>query len=776
MNLQYLGNDLPRPDAFDKITGAATYLDDIRLPGLLHMAVLLPEHAHAKIRSIDVTEAEKFPGVARVVTGRDCPSRHGIDFQDCRPLAVDRVCHAGEPVAAVIAEDTRQARLAVGKIRVEYEPLPVYTDARLAMAEGAILIHPEISSEEYPASWNHLPGTNVVNHQVLKRGNLDQGVADSDITVEGEFNYPFSVPGAIEPHGAIVWFKGNGIIEAWLSCIRPFMVRKMLAEIYHRSVSTVRVHVPEVGGCFGDKSGTHFVFTVAAAASRIPGRPVKWFATRKESFLCASIGNGVRTNLKIGADSQGKITFFKGVVHHSVGAYSDIGSGVMTAALANIPGPYDIPNYQLEGFCVYTNTPPVGALRGFGNQSAFFATERLMDMLAKKLKMNPVRLREINLSQAGQGNHPGDLGDIAGCGAIVAGKLYSRPKPTEDKLYYYGRGFSVLRKTPGSTGFHGRSCYLKFNGDGSVTVNFGTVDMGGGHRNAMRQIAAQALRISPEMITVSSEIDTQTSPWEWQTVGSLSVLLCGRAVVEAAVKAIELLKETAGRILGCPSDQLSYDGKQVYKTSDPMVRFPVAGLAHGFRDESGRMIGGEIQTTSNVHLDNRFLPDQEGGGQFESVFIFGAQGCELRIHKKTGRIIIDHFISSFDVGQVINPQQIRGQVTGGVVMALGAALNEELKFNRLGRPINPSFGRYRLPTIHDAPLRQTIEFLETPLEIGPFGARPIGEGAGVGVAPAILNAIADATGVQFFDLPVTPDRIKAALKNASGQQTADYTD
>ncbi|HDL64441.1 MAG TPA: xanthine dehydrogenase family protein molybdopterin-binding subunit [Proteobacteria bacterium] len=212
----------------------------------------------------------------------------------------------------------------------------------------------------------------------------------------------------------------------------------------------------------------------------------------------------------------------------------------------------------------------------------------------------------------------------------------------------------------------------------------------------------------------------------------------------------------------------SYDGEQVFKTSDPAVRVPVAGLAHGFRDESGRTIGGEIQTTSNVHLDNRFLPGRDGGGQFESVFIYGAQGCELRIHKETGRVIIDHFISSFDVGRVINPQQIRGQVTGGVMMALGAALNEELKFDRLGRPLNPSFGRYRLPTISDAPLRQTIEFVETPLEIGPFGARPIGEGTVVGVTPAILNAIADATGIQFYDLPVTPDRIKAALKNASG--------
>lgn len=765
MKYQYIGKDFNRPDAFGKVTGEAIYLDDIRLPGLLHMAVLLPEYAHAIIRSIDVTEAEKCPGVVRVVTGRDCPFRHGIDFQDRGPLAVDRVRHAGDPVAAVIAEDTRQARLAARKIRVEYDPLPVYTDARAAMADGAILIHPETGPEEYPDSWNPVPGTNIVNHQVLKKGNLDQGIADSDITVEGEFNYPFSVPGAIEPHGAIVWFKGNGTIEAWLSCIRPFMVRKMLAGIYHRPVSAVRVHVPEVGGCFGDKSGTHFVFTVAAAASQFPGRPVKWFATRKESFLCGSIGNGVRTNLKIGVDSRGKITLFKGVVHHSVGADSDIGSGVAKAALANIPGPYEIPNYLLEGYCVYTNTTPVGALRGFGNQTAFFATERLMDMLSKKLKMNPVRLREINFSQPGQGTHPDDLGDIAKCGAIVAEKLYSRPKPAENEQYFYGRGFSVLRKTPGPTGFFGRGCYLKFNGDGSVTLNFGTVDMGGGHRNAMRQIAAQALRISPERITVSSDIDTQTSPWEWQTTGSVSVLLCGRAVVEAAEKAIELLKETASRIIGCPSDQLSYDGDQVFKTSDPSIQVSVAGLGHGFRDKSGRTIGGEIHTVSNVRLGNRFLPDQDGGGEIESVFIFGAQGCELQIDKKTGRVIIDHFISSFDVGQVINPQQIRGQVTGGVVMASGAALNEELKFDRNGKPLNPFFGRYRLPTIYDAPIRQTIEFIETPLAIGPFGARPIGEGTVVGVAPAILNAIADAIGVEFFDLPVTPDRIKAALED-----------
>lgn len=767
MTVQCLGRNLLRPDAFDKITGVSTYLDDIRLPGLLHMAVLLPGYAHALIRSIDLTGAEQSPGVVKVVTGRDCPFRHGIDFQDRRPLAVDRVRHIGDPVAVVIAEDTRRARLAVRKIQVEYEPLPVYTDGRMAMKKGAVLIHPELIPEEYPVGFNPVPGTNIVNHQILKKGNLDQGVATADITVEGEFNYPLTVPGAIEPHGAIVWFKGDGTIEVWLSCIRPFMVRKMLAEIYHRPISAVRVHVPEVGGCFGDKSGTHFVFTVAAAASHIPGYPVKWFATRQESFLCGSIGNGIRTNLKIGADSSGKISFFKGVVYHSVGAASDMGSGVTMAALTNIPGPYEIPNYRLEGYCVYTNTPPVGALRGFGNQAAFFATERLMDILARKINMNPVHLREINFSQAGQGAHPGDLGDITACGAIVAEKLYSQPHPVEDERYFFGRGFSVLRKTPGPTGFGGRGCYLKFNGDGSVTVNFGTVEMGGGHRNAMRQIAAEALRISPERIAVSPEIDTQTSPWEWQTVGSLSVLLCGRAVMEAAEKAIELLKETAARVLGSPVDQLSYDGEQVFKTSNPTVRVPVADLVHGFRDESGRTIGGEIQSTSNVRLSNRFLPDRAGGGEIESVFIFGAQGCELRIHKETGRIIIDHFISSFDVGQVINPQQIRGQVTGGVVMASGAALNEELKFDRNGKLLNPFFGRYRLPKLSDAPLRQTIDFIETPLAFGPFGARPIGEGTVVGVAPAILNAIADAIGVEFFELPVTPDRIQAALKEVS---------
>lgn len=764
MTKQYLGRDLCRPDAYDKITGSAAYLDDIRLPGLLHMAVLLPPHAHAIIRTIDVTEAESLPGVVRVVTGRDCPWHHGINFPDRRPLAVDRVRHSGEAVAAVIAESPRQARIAAGKIRVGYEPLPVYIDARDAMAEGAVLIQPELKTEELPKEYyNPVSGTNIINRKIISRGNLEEGEADASVIVEGEFNYPFDVPGAVEPHGAIVWFKNNGTIEAWLACIRPFMVGKRLAEIYHRPISSVRVRVPEVGGCFGDKSGTHFVFMVAAAASLVPGRPVKWFASRQESFLCSSIGNGVRTTLKIGADAGGKLTFLHGKLHHSAGAASDVGNEIMMAALANIPGPYEIPNHRLEGYCVLTNTPPVGALRGFANQSAFFATERLMDILAKKIKMDPVKLREINYIRGGEKNHPDDLGDIVGCGRMVAEKLYSRPLPPGDDRYSYGRGFSAIRKTPGFTGFFGRGCYLKFNEDGSASVNFGTVDMGGGHRNAMRQIAAQALRISPERVTVSSDIDTRLSPWEWQTAGSLSVLLCGRAVVEAAEKAIELLKETAASVLNCPASRLCYDGDYVFSEEDSSIRLSVGELAHGFRYQSGMTIGREIQATSNVRLDNRFLPGNKGDGRLESVFIFGAQGCELKIEKKTGRVIIDHFVSVFDVGRVINPKQIRGQVAGGVVMAAGAALCEKFKFDQGGKPVNPSFGKYRLPRASDAPCQQTIEFLETPLEIGPFGARPIGEGTVVGVAPAILNAIADAIGVEFFDLPVTPDQIKSAL-------------
>jgi CO/xanthine dehydrogenase Mo-binding subunit len=305
---------------------------------------------------------------------------------------------------------------------------------------------------------------------------------------------------------------------------------------------------------------------------------------------------------------------------------------------------------------------------------------------------------------------------------------------------------------------------MKMNIDGSVNINMGGAEVGQGLRTVVRQIAAEALKIPPEKIRVYTELDTQFSPYEWQTIGSMFTMQGGRAIVRAAEKMILLLKKTASQVLKTDVDYLEYDGEYVYLRSDPSIRVGVADLARGYITEDGITIGDIAQSVSDARLPRYASPDKNGQGPLGVTYTFGAQAVEIRIEKKSGKILVDHFASVFDVGQVINPLQIRGSVLGGVNIGIGAALYEEVRFDEDGRLLNPQFFQYHIPTYKEAP-RQTIEFLETPDPIGAFGARGIGEHSVLGAAPAILNAIYDATGIDFCEIPITPEKMKQALES-----------
>lgn len=769
MEFNYVGKNVARPDAAAKSAGRVQFLDDVRLPGLLHAAFLRPPHAHAKIISIDTAEAEKCEGVAAVVTGRDVAFRYGENIKDRLPLAVGKVRWIGEPVAAVIAESAYQARQAVKKIKAEYEPLPVYVDARDAIKEGAVLIHEESGAFEHLPGMETVPGTNIAGRYTLKKGDVEQGFREAEVTCEGEFNYPFGSCSAIEPHGAIAWFHEDGTIEVWSSSICPFIVREDIAHVYKLPISAVRVHIPEVGGCFGYKSDVTIEQTVAYVASFVPGRPVKWVATRKEDLLSTLIGHGLRTKIKIGAKKDGTLTALKTTILHSTGASKDTGIHVLIASTHNSTGAYEFPHCHLEGISVYTNTPPVGAYRGYGHQESQLAMERTMDVLARRLGMDPFELRAKNYLGPGKITSLGEKlwesnGNVWKCADRVRDAVFSKPQAVkEDADYYYGRGFAALMKSPKGAPFSSKGCYLKINADGSVSINMGGAEVGQGLRTVVRQVAAETLKIPPEKIGVYTEIDTQFSPWEWQTIGSMFTIQGGRAIIRACEKAIAQMKRTASQALRVDEDRLVYDGRWIYLNHDPSVRVSVPQLARGYTYDDGVTVGEVVHTTADARLPRQSNPDACGQGTMGITYTFGAQACEIRIEKKTGRVIIDHFASCFDIGKVINPRQIRGQVTGGAMMAIGATLHEELKFTPDGQAVNPHFSKYRFPTVKDSPKKWTVEFVETPESIGPYGARGIGEHPVIGVAPSILNAIYDAIGVDFCEIPVTPEKILQAL-------------
>ena len=456
--------------------------------------------------------------------------------------------------------------------------------------------------------------------------------------------------------------------------------------------------------------------------------------------------------MKIGAKKDGTLVAIHADILHATGAFSDTGVHVCNAATHNCTGPYEFAHALLENKCVYTNTPPVGAFRGYGHQEGHFAVERLMDMLARKLGMDPFALREKNYLGPGKQNAAGERyyetnGSVLECQEKVKSAVFAGDKPAEDDTYFYGRGFAALMKSPKGAPFSSKSCYLKMNPDGSVVINMGGAEVGQGLRMAVQQIAGEALQIDPAKISVYREIDTQYCPWEWQTIGSMFTTQGGRAIVRACNKAIAVMKETAAKAL----------------LVDPDLGIPIQKLIHGYITETGITIGDVVHTTSDARLPRYSNPDENGRGGLGVEYTFGAQACELRIEKKTGKVLIDHFASAFDVGTVINPKQIRGQIAGGVMIGLGATLHEEIRYDADGKILNPSFGKYRFPNIKDAPGKQTIECVENPGEVGPFGARGIGEHPVVGVAPAVLNGIQDAIGVDFQEIPVTPEKVLAAL-------------
>jgi len=777
LSLQYVGKPVIRPDAVRKATGKALFLDDIKLPGMLYAAILRPERGHARILSIDTAEAAAQEGVVAVVTGAGCDFRYGDNIRDLTPMAVDRVRYIGEPVAAVVAENPHLAKRALKKIKVEYEPLPVYTDALAALADDAMLIHPNSGEFWSLPGLGPKPGTNIGNHYRLKKGDVDQGFAAAEVVVEDEFLYPFGSSAAIEPHGSIVQFHEDGSIECWSSSICPFIIREELARSYGLPISDVRVHIPELGGCFGYKSDITVEQTIAWIASFVKGRPVKWVASRKEDFTSTLIGHGIRTRMKIGAKRDGTLTALRAEIFHAGGAYADTAVHVSIAATHNCGGAYEFPHRLMDGYTVYTTTPAVGAYRGYGHQESQLATERLMDRLAEKLGMDPFELRKKNFLGPGKVTALGETlnrsnGDVLVCSERVHAAIFDHEKPAEDEQYLYGRGFAALMKTPKGASFSSKGVHLKFNVDGSVSINAGGAEVGQGLRNVVRQVAAETLHIAPERIKVYTEIDTQFSPYEWQTIGSMFTTQGGLAVKRACLRAIEKLKQTASQVLRVDLDLLEYDGENVFLRNDPTVTVPVKRLARGYIYPDGITVGEVVATTADARLPRYCAPDENGQGSLGVSYTFGAQGCEIRIEKATGRILVDHFASAFDVGQVINPLQIRGQVVGGVMMALGAALHEELRFDEDGVLKNPHFSRYRFPTIEDAPARQTVEFLETPDQVGPYGARGIGEHPVIAVAPAVLGAVRDALGVEFSEIPLTPEKIKAALEQRAAQQAA----
>jgi carbon-monoxide dehydrogenase large subunit len=764
-------------DGIDKVTGEGKFIADVKLPGMLYAKILRSPHAHADIVNIDTGAAKAVEGVHAVVTGVDLNGRLiGECINDQPPMAHTKARFVGEPVAAVIADTPEIAADACEKIRVTYNTLTPVFDPREAMKPDAPIIHEDLREYECFKTFCPIPDSNIFHHFKVRKGDVEKGFAEADRIFEHEFTYPHISHAQLEPHGCIAWWKMDGSLDIYASAQSPFLVRHVIAKLFDLPHTKVRVVVPYIGGGFGGKSDCTIEPLTAYIARFAKGRPVRLILEREEMFCGSLIGRGCHVIMKTGIKNDGTLVARKIDLAFNAGAYGEYCINIIVGGGQNSTGPYYIPNVWIDSRAIYTNLPFVGAFRGYGHPEGHFAAERQMDIIAEEMGFDPVEFRLKNCLKPGLTNAIGQTmhehnGNLPACIKKVAESLdldnwKKLPKEQkEDGRYARGRGFAALMKSPVMATNAPSMAQLRFNEDCSVNIQVSATDMGQGSTTALAQIASQALLLPIDKIKVSTEIDTERHPYDWQTVASRTTWMAGNAVIRACRIAIDQMKKLASDVWELNSiENIQYDGKNFF-IPDSDYCLPIDSLVMGYTESNGKAMGGPATGTGYFLPPGIIFHDNETGqGNAAAEWTFACQGFDITVDKVTGMVKINKMVTAIDVGKVINPQLARGQLIGAMVQGLGAAMNEKLNYSPEGKIRNDNFTDYKIPTLEDfADTEADVIFLETPQEDGPFGARPLAEHGVVGIAPAFANAIRDALNKHYFELPITADRILTDL-------------
>jgi CO/xanthine dehydrogenase Mo-binding subunit/aerobic-type carbon monoxide dehydrogenase small subunit (CoxS/CutS family) len=781
----YVGGNVNRVDGVAKVTGSATFVHDMTLPGMLHARILTSPHPAARIRRIDVTEAKAMPGVKAVLTGADLPYKLGLYMEDKDILARGVVRYQGEAVAAVAAETWAQAQAACAAIVVEYEPLEPVLDVHAALREGAPQVHPDLATYSWMKGvFFPQPGKNVAHQQKIRKGDVEKGLAEADRVFEFRFQNPPVQHVPMETHTAIATARADGEVEIVTSAQSPFTVRYLFCHTFDLPLNKVRVRVPYVGGGFGGKAGIHLEPLVYCLSKAAGGRPVKIVAMRQEEFNTLPSRQGLESIIKTGVTKDGRITALDIRYLWDAGAYADYGVNVGRAAAYSGAGPYVVPHCRLDSFVVYTNKIFGTAYRGFGHLEVLWGIERNMDMVARALGMDPVEFRRKNLLRVGETTITGEKftdghGRPDECLRLVAEAIGwdadpaspGAPRAAEPVApgngKVRGKGIAMLHKGPAMPTFTSCSATILFNGDGSANVLVSGVDYGQGTYTTLAQIAADELRLPLEKIRIPWDSDTDYTPYDWQTVASRFAVMAGNAIIQAAKECLDQIRGVAGQVLHAPPDQIECANGRVWAKGRPERTLDYGQIVLGYTYPDGTSIGGPVLgkgryiATGLTNLD----PDT-GQGLPALNWTYGAHAVELEVDTDTGQIRVLKFASAFDAGKVLNRQQCRAQVIGGVVQGLGSAVIEKFVFKN-GRLLNNTFKDYKIPTAKDIPLEMLQFFVETPHPQGPYGARGVAEHPMISVPSAVGNAVSNATGVDFFELPLDPEQVYLTLKRAA---------
>jgi len=768
-----IGTSPQRIEGRAKVTGAATYVDDMQFgPNLLHGMLKHSPIPHGIIVRIDVSKARALPGVRVVVTGQDFPGYTGLYLKDRRIFALDRVRYVGDAVAAVAADTPEIAARAVDLIEVEYEPLPGVFDPEFGASPEAPLIHPDMDKYECVPFIFPQPGTNVSNWFKVRKGDMEKGWAEADLIYEHKYRVPQVQHVPLETHVCVAQQDVNGKITLWSSSQSPFAQRNLIAKALNISHSKLRVITPYVGGGFGSKAGVSIEGAAVALAMKAKGRPVKLHMTREEEFHTTFVRQGLVAYIKMGMTKDGRITAVQNRFYWDAGASTEYGTNITRAAGYSGTGPYYVPNIHVDSMCVYTNHPIGGAMRGFGMPEIHWGIEQHIDRMAHKLGLDPVQVRLKNCLKDGDETltgmimHPTGLSQCIQKAANAIG--WGEPSVSSGPHKRRGKGLAAMWKAPAMPPNPGSSATVRMNEDATAIVSIGGVDLGQGALTAMAQLAAEGLGVKMEDIRVNT-VDTDYSPYEWQTVASRLTWSMGNAVLQAAENAKHQILQTVAEAWGEDIDDLDIiDGQVVsYKSEESQPLKDI--VIYGMQRPDGTWIGGPVVGQGKFMPEYVTPLDAETGQGPRAVvhFTTGCQAVEVEVDDETGQVQVLKIVSAYDVGRAINPDMVRSQMEGGAVQGMSTALLEGIIL-RKGVPMNPNFTDYRIATAVDAPLETESIIVEVPQDDGPFGARGIGEHPMVPTAPAIANAIRNAAGIQLDSMPITSEKVWAALQ-ANGQ-------
>lgn len=740
--LKAVGRPMPRPDAVDKVTGRGIYADDLYVQGMLYAKTLRSKHPHALLKRIDTSAAKAMPGVVAVLTASDIPGRKdcGVHEVDWPVLCYDKVRYVGDAIALVVAESEETAAQALPLIQVDYDPLPVVTGPREAHRPDAPILH-----EGHPSG-------NVLAHFHLEGGDIDGGFAEADAVVEREYRTQTVEHAFLEPEAGLAVPEASGRIIVYCGGQIPFGDREQIAATLNVPQDKIRVVNCLIGGGFGGKEDVS-VQIHAALAAWATKRPVKIVWSRQESLITHPKRHATIIKLKTGAKKDGTLVAHQAEIYGDGGAHASLSNHVMLRTTTHAAGPYQVPNVQVNTYAMYTNNVPSGAFRGFGVTQSGFAMESQMDVLAEALGISPLEIRRKNVLRYGSKTIAGQvMTDSCGldqCLEKVASEIANHPflEVEGDKRRAWGVACAYKNTGFGSGAYDAAGAEIEILANGGAMVRAGAAEIGQGLPTVLAQIVTEELGIPFENVGVLLS-DTDLTPDGLATTASRQTFVTGNAARHASREIRAMLSQTAAEMLDSPPDRLLFADGFVSSNGS---RVSLSQVAQAARRE------GRVPKVAYQYV----APPT---GQYQHfAFGFGAQAALVEVDVRTGETRVLKVIAACDVGRVMNPLALLGQVEGSISMGLGMALQEDFKMKD-GYVLTDSFYKCNLPTIDQTPEIFPF-FVEEETKDGPYGAKGVGELASIPTAPAIVNAICRATGVRCYSLPADKKRLNQALAN-----------